>query len=98
MNKVKGKLMSKDAFLTDSAYAKEPYEGIMVSMNTENSKYLIGVQLSENKVLLVDEVCDQDVKNRLLDWIPRVNEIQRQYEVKNDLANYCNKKDNFFEN
>ncbi|WP_407312641.1 hypothetical protein [Desulfosporosinus sp. SB140] len=44
--------------------------------------------MSENQVLLVDQVSDQDVKERLLLWIPRVNEIQQQYGVKNDLENY----------
>lgn len=36
MNKVNGELMSKEAFLNNAPYAKEPYEGIMVSADTKN--------------------------------------------------------------
>ncbi|KGK88403.1 hypothetical protein DP73_12985 [Desulfosporosinus sp. HMP52] len=88
MNKLYGKIMSKDAFLNNTPYAKEPYEGIMVSLDTENNQYKIAVQLSENQVLLVDKVKDTEVQERLIQWIPRVNEIQLQYGVDNDLENY----------
>ena len=88
MDKVKGKLMSKESFLDNSTYTKEPYEGILVSSDTKNNQYKIAVQLSENQVLLVDEVSDREVQERVHQWIPRVNEIQIQHGVKNDLANY----------
>ncbi|MDQ7092378.1 hypothetical protein REC12_02065 [Desulfosporosinus sp. PR] len=91
MDKIEGKIMSKEAFLNNSAYSKEPYEGILVSSDLEKQQYQIGVQLSEGQVLLVDQVTDHEVKERLLTWIPRVNEIQRQYGVKNDLENYLGK-------
>ena len=89
MNKVKGEIMSKEAFLNNSPYAKEPYEGILVSADTKNDQYKIAVQLSEHQVLFVDQVSDKEVKERLIEWIPRVNEIQVQYGVKNDLENYA---------
>ena len=88
MDRVKGKIMSKDAFLDNIPYTKEPYEGILVSADTKNNQYKIAVQLSENQVLLVDQVSDQEVKEKLLEWIPRVNEIQMQYGVHNDPENY----------
>ena len=88
MDRVKGKIMSKDAFLDNIPYTKEPYEGIVVSADTKNNQYKIAVQLSENQVLLVDQVSDQEVKEKLLEWIPRVNEIQMQYGVHNDPENY----------
>jgi len=88
MDRVKGKIMTKDAFLDNIPYTKEPYEGILVSADTKNNQYKIAVQLSENQVLLVDQVSDQEVKEKLLEWIPRVNEIQMQYGVHNDPENY----------
>ncbi|TGE32152.1 hypothetical protein [Desulfosporosinus sp. Sb-LF] len=88
MDKVKGKLMSKETFLDNSPFTKEPYEGILVSSDTRNNQYKIAVQLSENQVLLVDEVSDTEVLERVNKWIPRVNEIQIQHGVKNDLENY----------
>lgn len=88
MDRVKGKIMSKDAFLNDIPYTKEPYEGILVSADTKNNQYKIAVQLSETQVLLVDQVSDSEIKERLIEWIPRVNEIQMQYGVKNDPENY----------
>ncbi|MDP4128055.1 MAG: hypothetical protein Q8912_14105 [Bacillota bacterium] len=88
MNNVKGKLMSKETFLDNAAYTKEPYEGILVSADTKNEQYKIAVQLSENQVILVDEVSDREVQERVHQWIPRVNEIQLHYGVKNDLENY----------
>ena len=86
--KCKGKVMSKESFLDNSEYTKEPYEGILVSSDTKNNQYKIAVQLSENQVLLVDEVSDWEVQDRVHQWIPRVNEIQIQYGVNNDLENY----------
>lgn len=88
MDKVKGKIMSKESFINNSDYTKEPYEGILVSSDTANNQYKIGVQLSENQVLLVDEVSDEEVQERVHQWIPRINEIQMQHDVKNDLENY----------
>ncbi|AET67678.1 hypothetical protein Desor_2070 [Desulfosporosinus orientis DSM 765] len=89
MTKVNGQLMSKEAFLKDAPYSKEPYEGIIVSADTRNDQYKIGIQLSENQVLLVDKVEDGAIQERLIHWIPRVNEIQTQYNVNNDLQNYA---------
>lgn len=88
MDRVKGEIMSKDSFLHNIPYTKEPYEGILVSADTKNNQYKIAIQLSENQVLQVDQVSDKEVEERLLEWIPRVNEIQRQYGVINDPENY----------
>jgi len=88
MDWVKGEIMSKDAFLHNVPYTKEPYEGILVSADTKNNQYKIAVQLSENQVLLVDQVSDREVQERVHEWIPRVNEIQIQYGVINDPENY----------
>ncbi|MDR3601118.1 MAG: hypothetical protein P4L49_11665 [Desulfosporosinus sp.] len=88
MDRVKGKIMSKAAFLNNVPYTKEPYEGILVSADTQHNQYKIAIQLSEEQVLLVDQVSDSEVQERLHEWIPRVNEIQVQYGVTNDPGNY----------
>lgn len=88
MDKVNGEIMSKDAFLNNIPYTKEPYEGILVSADAKNNQYKIAIQLSENQVLLVDQVSDQKVQARVHEWLPRVNEIQMQYGVINDPENY----------
>ncbi|MGI6120451.1 MAG: hypothetical protein ACOYIB_07815, partial [Desulfosporosinus sp.] len=69
-------------------YTKETYEGILVSADTNNNKYKIGIQLGENLVLQVDEVNDTEIRNSLREWAPRVNIIQEQYGIKNDPENY----------
>ena len=89
MDRVKGKIMSKDAFLNNIPYTKEPYEGILVSADVKNNQYKIAVQLSENQVLVVDQVSDSEVQDALSEWVPRVNEIQVQYGVHNDPENYA---------
>lgn len=88
MNKINGEIMSKESFLNNTPYAKEPYEGIIVSADTKTNQYKIAIQLSENRVLLVDRVNDEEIQERLIQWIPQVNEIQMQYGVNNDLENY----------
>ncbi|EGW35891.1 hypothetical protein [Desulfosporosinus sp. OT] len=88
MDRVEGIIMSKDDFLNNVPYTKEPYEGILVSADTGHNQYKIAVQLSENQVLLVDQVNDKEVLEKLREWVPRVNEIQMQYGVNNDPGNY----------
>jgi hypothetical protein len=88
MDYVEVNLMSKDSFLKDVSYTKEPYEGILVSADSKNNQYKIGVQLGENLVLQVDQVRESEVEERVRKWLPRVNQIQMQYGIKNDLENY----------
>ena len=87
MERIKGEIMSKNAFLNNVPYTKEPYEGILVSADTKNDQYKIAVQLNENQVLIVDQVSDSEVLESLREWVPRVNDIQIQYRGNNDLEN-----------
>ena len=84
MDRAKGELMSKDTFLNNVSFTKEPYKGILVSADTKNNQYKIAVQVSENQVLMVDQVSDQEVQGRVEEWVPRINAIQVQYGVTND--------------
>lgn len=88
MDRVKGEIMSKATFLHNIPYTKETYEGILVSADTENNQYKIAIQLSENQVLQVDQVSENEIRESLREWVPRIYEIQKQYGVHNDPGNY----------
>ncbi|HOQ09682.1 MAG TPA: hypothetical protein PLG09_06110 [Syntrophomonadaceae bacterium] len=84
----KGQIMSKDEFLRNSQYAKEEYEGLLVSADTASNQYKIGIQLDENRILLVDQVPDHEVHHRINQLVPQITELQRRYRSHNDLQNY----------
>lgn len=84
----KGQIVSKDDFLKNTQYAKEEWEGLLVSADTQKKHYNIGIQLEENRILLVDQVPDHEVHHRLTQLVPRIAEIQRQYASQPDLHNY----------
>ena len=84
MDQTKGELMSKNTFLNNVSYTKEPYKGILVSADNNKNEYKIAVQIGENQVLMVDQVSEQEVVGRVEEWVPRINDIQRQYGVTND--------------
>lgn len=88
MKDKKGKVMSKDVFLQDGLYAKEEYEGLIVSTDMEQGCYNIGVEIGSDKVLVVDQVKDSEVHERVHSWVPHIQEIQRKYGSDNDLQNY----------
>lgn len=79
MQKYDGKIMSKSEFMKNSDYGKEEYEGLIVSADTKKGLYNIGVQLSENEILLIDQVADSKVHERYHELIPKIQEIKRQY-------------------
>lgn len=85
-----GKIMSKQDFLQGSPYAKEEYEGLIVSADSNLGGYNIGVQLNENTVLVVDHAkgSDADVHKKLENWVPKIVDIQRQYNSQPDSQNY----------
>jgi hypothetical protein len=83
------RIMSKDQFLKNGSYAKEEYEGLIVGSDTEQGLYNIGVQLAEDKVLVVDKARDNDIHEKLEQWVPQIQEIQRKHNVSNDLENYA---------
>ena len=85
---MKGKVVSKQEFLRDGLYDKEQYEGLLVSADSASGWYNIGVQLGENKVLVVDQVKDTNIRERIQGWMPQVSDLQKQYNVRNDSENY----------
>ncbi|HWP97672.1 MAG TPA: hypothetical protein VN426_12570 [Syntrophomonadaceae bacterium] len=81
MNKQVGTVVSKQSFLKGGGYAKEEYEGLLVSADVENGVYNIGVQLQEDRVLVVDQAKDSEVHHKLHEWVPRIQEVQNLYDV-----------------
>lgn len=83
-----GKIMSKGDFLQNSLYAKEEYEGLLVSADSSKGVYNIGIELGDNQILLIDQAKDSEVHERVHMWMPQIQEIQRRYGDGGDLANY----------
>lgn len=88
MKAQEGKIISKQEFLNSGQYSKEEYEGVLVSADTEQGCYNIGVQLDQNKVLVVDHSSDTEVKKKVQSWSAQVEDIKKQYNSGTDLQNY----------
>lgn len=91
MEYTRGMILSKDEFLQDSLYshdgiyAKEEYEGLLVASDIKRGLYNIGIKLGDNQVVVVDQVRDDEVQDKVHQLMPKIQEIQRQYRAKNDL-------------
>lgn len=84
----RGKVVSKTEFLRDGLWSKEQYEGLLVSADRSSGLYNIGVQLSDNEVLVVDQTKSDSIRERIQGWAPQVYEIQRNHGVDIDLEAY----------
>lgn len=89
MQSQKDKIMSKEQFLKNGSYAKEEYEGLIVGSDDKQGLYNIGVQLGEDRILVVDRARDNNIHEKLQEWVPQIQEIQRKHHVANDLENYA---------
>lgn len=87
MHENKGKIMSKSEFLKNGEFGKEEYEGLLVASDTQKGLYNIGVDLGDDKVLLIEQVDDTNVHERYHELIPKIQEIKRQYGVQDDQMN-----------
>lgn len=74
-----GSVMSREAFLKNSGYAKEEYEGLIVSADVAKGVYNIGIELDDGSILLVDQASDKQVHDKVHQWIPKIVEVQRMY-------------------
>lgn len=80
MKKVEtGAVMSRDAFLKNSGYTKEEYEGLIVSADVDKRVYNIGIELDDGNILLVDQASDTQVHSKVNEWYPRITEVQKMY-------------------
>lgn len=71
-----GRIVSKESFLKNSSYNKEEYEGLIVGADLSNGLYQIGIELGGNQILIVDQVKDYMVEQRVQQWMPKIQEIQ----------------------
>ncbi|MGI6453610.1 MAG: hypothetical protein ACOX0E_09130 [Syntrophomonadaceae bacterium] len=84
----KGMIVNKNSLYKSGEYAKEEYEGIIVCSDTKRGLYNIAIQLDEDQVLIVDQVKDTEVHQRLNSWVPYVTQIQREYSVDMEMQSY----------
>jgi hypothetical protein len=82
------KVISKEAFLKDGAYARETYEGVLVSADMNSGGYNIGVQVGEDDVVVVDQASAEDVRGKALAWSARVDEVQQRHAPEQNLSRY----------
>ncbi|KUG04446.1 hypothetical protein ASZ90_018114 [hydrocarbon metagenome] len=88
MSNIKGRIINKESLVNNSAYVKEQYEGLLVCSD-EQGFYNIGIQLNENDVLIVDQVKETSVRERIQNWAAQVEDIQRKYGSSGEsLENY----------
>jgi len=83
----KGDILNKEQFLNQDSYAKEEYEGLIVCSDQRKGCYNFGVQLDENRILVVDQVQEDEVEQKLSSWVPQIQQIQRRYSAGNDTQN-----------
>ncbi|MGI5912321.1 MAG: hypothetical protein ACOX6E_07075 [Syntrophomonadaceae bacterium] len=86
----KGDIISKKQFLEQGIYAKEEYEGLIVCSDEKHKQFNLGIQLDEERILVVDHAREGEVEQKLSNWVPQIQEIQRRYGVTNDSQNYSN--------
>jgi hypothetical protein len=82
-----GPVMDKKDFLSDGVFDKEPYEGLLISARSDG-KLDIGIQLTQDKVLKVDEAYGEEVREKIAKWTPHIPTIQKQWGENPDLQNY----------
>lgn len=75
----KGDIMDKQEFLAGGYYAKEQYEGLLVSADPRSGNLRIGVELDGGRVMVVDEATDRNIRERIQSWAPQVEEIRRRH-------------------
>lgn len=84
----KGDIVNKKSFLEKGLFAREEYEGLLVSSDTVQQCYNLGVQLDEDRILVVDQVQEGNVEEKVRSWSGKIQEIQKAYDSGNDLQNY----------
>lgn len=87
MRKELGPVMDKKDFMSDGVFDKEPYEGLLISARPDG-KLDIGIQLTQDTVLKVDEAYGEEIRDKIAHWTPQILAIQRQWGESPDLQNY----------
>ncbi|NLU49297.1 MAG: hypothetical protein GXX09_02640 [Syntrophomonadaceae bacterium] len=84
----RGQIISKEEFMAGGHYGKEQYEGLLVSGDIEHGYLQIGIQLDENRVMVVDSATEENVRERIQNWAAQVRKYQKKYGSNMDLQNY----------
>lgn len=84
----KGMVMDRESFLENGSWSKEEYEGLIVSGDTDQGQYNIAIEIGDDMVLVVDQVQDGDMKQRVRSWSAEIVNIQRQYGFEPQTDNY----------
>ena len=73
----KGDIVNKKSFLEKGLFAREEYEGLLVSSDTAQRCYNLGVQLDQDRILVVDDgqIVGNGTHRELLDTCPLYREI-----------------------
>ncbi|MGE5544757.1 MAG: hypothetical protein ACM3UW_07275 [Bacillota bacterium] len=87
MKKIMGPIMDKKDFMSHGVFDKEPYEGLLISARPDG-KLDIGIQLTQDTVLKVDEAYGEEVRDKIAQWTPQILAIQKQWGETPDLQNY----------
>ena len=88
----KGMVMNREVFLENGRWSKEEYEGLIVSGDTDPGKYNIAIEIGNDKVLVVDQVRDSVVEEKVRSWSSEIVNIQRQFGYEPPLHNYSRSK------
>ena len=86
MRKPLGSVMDKKDFMSDGILTR-PYEGLLISARSDG-KLDIGIQLTQDTVLKVDEAYGEEIRDKIAHWTPQILAIQRQWGESPDLQNY----------
>ncbi|MDD3897821.1 MAG: hypothetical protein PHE82_02555 [Syntrophomonadaceae bacterium] len=73
----KGDIVNKKSFLEKGLFAKEEYEGLLVSSDSAQQCYNLGVQLDEDRILVVDQVREGNIEEKVGSWSKKIQEIQK---------------------
>ena len=81
MNFQKGQIVDKADFLSKDGFNKEYYEGLLIASDEAVNGFHVGIQVSEDKVLIVDQAGPEGAREAAERWAPKIDEIQQQYHV-----------------
>lgn len=88
MGDIKGQILSREEFISKGQYGKEQYEGLLVCSDQAQGCYNIGVELGNNRILVVDQAKETNIRERIQLWASQIDNIQREYHTRNELHNY----------
>ena len=81
----KGQIVDKSTILKQGEFSKEEYEGLIAASDTEKGIYNIALQLIENRVLIVDQVQDNQVQDRYHQLTGQIQDLKKQYQEKDHM-------------